>query len=276
MRIVRNILIGLGVFISALFLIIYSFQEKLIFHPESLPLSYTFNFDASFEEIYIEAEDKSLLNGLLFKADSTRGIIFYLHGNAGSLKRWGNIASTYTELNYDLFILDYRGFGKSQGKIESEEQLFSDVQRAYSSITSAYANEEKIIIGYSIGTGPAAWLASQNNPDLLILQAPYYSLLDMKDNAFPLIPDFLLKYPFETYRYIENVSTPILIFHGDKDGVINYQSSIHLSEHFKEKDQLITLKNAGHNGMSDNQEYRDQLKEYLQTNFPNKQKDALP
>jgi uncharacterized protein len=74
------------------------------------------------------------LNGLLFKADSSKGVIFYLHGNAGNIGSWGNVATTYTKLNYDVFIIDYRGYGKSEGKINGQEQLFNDNEAAYNAL----------------------------------------------------------------------------------------------------------------------------------------------
>ena len=93
----------------------YFIQEKLIFFPEKLDKEYKFGFDQNFEELNFKTEDNVLLNGILFKADTSKGVIFYLHGNAGSLKSWGEIAKTYTDISYDLFMLDYRGYGKSEG-----------------------------------------------------------------------------------------------------------------------------------------------------------------
>ena len=103
--------------------LLYFFQEKLIFFPENLDKDFKFSFDQKFEEINFKTQDNHLLNGILFMSDSSKGLIFYLHGNAGSLNTWGEVAQTYTDLNYDVFMLDYRGFGKSEGKINSQKQL---------------------------------------------------------------------------------------------------------------------------------------------------------
>ncbi|HSN48782.1 MAG TPA: alpha/beta fold hydrolase, partial [Flavobacterium sp.] len=156
-------------------LLLYFFQEKIIFFPQKLEKTYQFSFDQNFEEIYIKTKDNKSLNGLLFKADSARGLIFYLHGNAGSLSSWGEVAKTYTTLNYDVFMLDYRGYGKSEGSINGQTQFFQDIQTAYDQLKTKYPEETIIVVGYSIGTGIAAKVASANNPSLLILQAPYYS-----------------------------------------------------------------------------------------------------
>jgi pimeloyl-ACP methyl ester carboxylesterase len=99
--------------------LIYLLQEKLIFFPEKLRSDYKFEFYGNFEEINIRMEDGILLNGILFRSDSPRGLIFYMHGNAGSLRSWGEIAELYTSMNFDLFMPDYRGYGKSGGRIQS-------------------------------------------------------------------------------------------------------------------------------------------------------------
>lgn len=99
---------------------VYVFQEKIIFFPEKLPADYVFQFEEDFEEFKIKADDDKLINALLFKADSAKGLIFYLHGNTGSLKSWGYSASTYTAFGYDVIMLDYRGYGKSEGSITSQ------------------------------------------------------------------------------------------------------------------------------------------------------------
>lgn len=148
---------------------LYFFQEKLIFFPQKLEQSYRYDFGHNFKELMIKTSDDKLLNALLFEADRPKGLIFYLHGNAGSLESWGSVAKLYTDMNYDVFILDYRGFGKSEGKIIGEEQLFEDNQIAYNKLKEIYKEEDIIILGHSIGTGLAAKLASENNPKLLIL-----------------------------------------------------------------------------------------------------------
>ncbi len=188
----KNIIIKLftGLFISCIiiFTLLFMFQEKLIFFPQKLDENYQFNFDQNFEEINIKTDDGFFLNGILFKANNSKGLIYYLHGNAGSLSTWGYVAKTYTDMNYDVFILDYRGYGKSEGKIISQEQLFRDSQFVYDELKKMYNEEQIFVLGYSIGTGMASKVASSNNPKRLILQAPFYSLTDLIQNIYPFIP----------------------------------------------------------------------------------------
>jgi len=253
-RIMGVISIVLAVYILICGLM-FVFQEKLIFFPQKLDKDYQFSFPPPFEEVYFSAKDEKKLHGLLFKSDSTKGLIFYLHGNAGSAEAWGIVGETYTRLNYDLFLLDYRGYGKSEGTIESEEQLFQDVQSAYDEMKKNYSEDKIIVLGYSIGTGPASKLASTNHAKMLILQAPYYSLTDVMQHAFPIVPPFLLKYKLDSYKYIPACKMPIVLFHGNLDEVIPYSQSIKLKPLLKGSDSLFILNGIGHNGMTFDGEY---------------------
>ncbi len=255
---------GLSLCVYAVICIILFFnQEKMIFFPQKLNRQFKYDFDQEFEEFSVETQDNILLNSVLFKANRSNGVIFYLHGNAGSINSWGGVAKTYTDLNYDVFLLDYRGFGKSEGSITSQEQLFNDVQAAYDFLKTMYKEEEIIVLGYSIGTGPASKVASVNHPKLLILQAPYYSLTEMVHQLYPVIPAFILKYKLENYKYIQDCKAPVIIFHGNKDEVIDYNASLKLKTKLKQQDTLITLDAQTHNGITDNELYKAEIRKIL-------------
>lgn len=241
----------------------YFFQEKLIFFPEKLDKDYKFVFPQRFEEITIQADDHEILHGLLFKSKNAKGLIFYLHGNAGSLAGWGGVAEVYTDLQYDVFLLDYRGYGKSDGRIESENELFKDVQSAYSQMLKYYEEKNIIILGYSIGTGLAAKTAAENSAKMLILQSPYYSLTDIVKHAVPIIPPFLLRYKLKTFEYLKDCKMPVVLIHGDKDEVIPYNQSLKLKPLLKTNDVFITLRGQAHNGMTENPDYIKEIQKIL-------------
>jgi uncharacterized protein len=238
-------------------------QEKFIFFPQKLDKNFVFTFNQEFEEKYIETEDGTMLHGILFRADDPQGIILYLHGNAGSLSSWGDVAPTYTDLGYDVFIPDYRGFGKSEGSISNEKQLFEDIQTVYDELKKDYSEDEIVVSGYSIGTGPASKIASANKLRLLILQAPFYSLTDIMKRFYPFVPAFILKYKFRTHEYIKRCEMPVVIFHGNQDELIYYGSSLKLKELFKPQDTLITLSGQQHNGMTYNPDYQTAIRKIL-------------
>jgi len=253
--------------LGSLYLIIigllYFNQESLFFHANKLDKNHQFTFLEKHEEVTIKTSDDIKLHGLLFKVLNSKGLVFYLHGNAGTVDSWGNIASNFTHLGYDIFILDYRGFGKSEGEISSEEQLFSDISSAYNQLKKQYKEENIIITGYSIGSGMAAYLASKNNPKSLILQAPYYCLEDLATEKFPIVPNFVVKYKIPTFEYLKKIKSPIFIFHGYDDVVIPYENSLKLKSIFKPNDKLVSLEKQGHLGINDNEEFLFELKRIL-------------
>jgi pimeloyl-ACP methyl ester carboxylesterase len=237
--------------------------EQQLFPGSKLDRDFIFKFSGTFLELKVETKDGYKLNGLLFKAKQPKGLIFYLHGSNDALNTWGKIAPVYNNLNYDIFILDYRGYGKSGGKVTSESQLYSDVQEAYDKLKLTYPETKIILIGQSVGTGPAAMLAANNNPRKLILQAPYYSLPDWIHNVVPDIDTSSMKYQFKTYEFLQKTKAPVIIFHGDTDDAIYCGSSQKLSKLFKQGDKLFILKGEGHNDFTKNQEYLKEIRNVL-------------
>jgi len=263
----KKILIWAGSIIAIIYVVIitliYFTQEKLLFYPEKLESNFIFKYDIPFEELNVNVDDNIAINGLLFKADSAKGLVFYLHGNAGSLASWGRAAKPFIDNNYNCFIFDYRGYGKSGGKITSENQLHEDIQKVYNELIKNYDEKNVIITGYSLGTGLAAKLASQNHPQKLILKAPYNNMSYMLNLHYPLLPEFALRYTLTTDQFLKKVGVPITIFHGDKDKLIPIECSYKLKEDFKGSDKLIILKGADHHKMSENKDYQLEINKIL-------------
>ncbi|MDP4798029.1 MAG: lysophospholipase [Crocinitomicaceae bacterium] len=232
----------------------YFQQESFIFHPEKINASTVLKFDQEFEELNITSNGERL-NGALFKVKDAKGLVFFCHGNAGNIQKQADAAKFYTNLGFDFFSFDYRGYGKSTGEIESEEQFFSDVQAFYNELIKRYKESEINVIGYSLGTCPAAMLAAKNKPNKLILIAPYYSLSDMTIRRYKVIPPFLLKYKFDTYKFVQEVKIPILLVHGDKDGIIPFECSLQLKKELKKTDIFVPIKEQDHNNFEQNSTY---------------------
>ena len=254
------ILVALYVFVC---IILYFFQEFLLFFPEKKNKGEAFQFKRPFTEYNFRMTDGKELNGVLFHSKKSQGLIFYLHGNGGSISSWGDVSEVYTNLGYDLLLLDYRGYGKSEGNISSEEQLHDDVRTVFNEISSKYNGKKIIVLGYSLGTCMAARLASTAKVSMLILQAPYYSMTDMMNDHYKIILPFILRYKLNTYKYVQQCKCPIVIFHGDKDRLISYNSSLKLKKYLKDTDTLIRLKGLGHHRITFDEQYLSALKEVM-------------
>ncbi|MCG6534428.1 MAG: lysophospholipase [Syntrophales bacterium LBB04] len=245
----------------------YFTQEGMIFYPEVLPRDFKYSFPGSFQEITLPA-DGFAINALHFKTEKPKGVVLYFHGNAGNLNSWGEIAHEFTRLGYDLFIFDYRGFGKSEGKIQNEQMLHRDAAVAYHYLKERYPADKIIFYGRSVGTGIAVYLAKALKPRLLILESPFLSLRDLAKYHYPLMPvtliNVILKYPMRSDLWIPEVSCPVYLFHGTKDDIVPYSASEALLKLIKTEKKLITIPGGGHNDLSDFGLYHEQLEKILQ------------
>ena len=243
-----------------------SVQDELsqqLFPGAKLPPHYRFTFPYLFQEYTIPTADRLELSGLLFKAKAPKGVILYLHGSHNALNVWGKLAPTYTQLGYDVFMLDYRGYGKSEGQITSEAGLHRDMQTVYDYLKRIYTEQTIVILGHSMGTGPAARLAAKNHPQRLILQAPYYSIADWVHHLVPSIDTTQLRYKLPTYQFVQQTSSPILLIHGDADQAIYLGSSLKLKAYLKPTDELVILKGEGHTELVKNNAYLKALRSFL-------------
>jgi len=260
MRNVKKVLLGLLAGTLIFLTMLYFLQEKLIFLPSKLPVNYSFSFDEPFEELYLTSDDGAKLNALHFKRKNPYGVILYFHGNAGDLSRWGQVVQFFVKLNYDVVVMDYRTYGKSTGRL-SEAALLSDARLFYKYVVGRYKEEEIILYGRSLGSAMASYLTSFNSPSLLVLETPFYSLLDVAQDRFPVLPmNLLLKYQFKSYQYLEKSNCPILILHGNQDRVVPIRSSEKLYHSLKGKDtEYIIIEGGRHNNLSSFQSYREAI-----------------
>lgn len=240
----------------------YWMQETLIFHPTVLTKDFVFHFEVDFEELYVEVEPNIHLHALHFKAEEPKGIVFYVHGNAGSLYDWGTLSRLYASLGYDLFMFDYRGFGKSDGKIKSQKQFFEDVQTMYDYVKDKWDETQIVVEGFSIGTATASKIAVENNPRHLILKAPYYSLPHLIKSKHAYLPSFLLKYRFMTIDFLKQVDCPITIFHGTADELIPLSNAERLFEEVPRTD-FVVVPNCLHNDIPYTPLYQEKMKTIL-------------
>lgn len=241
---------------------LYFFQEKLMFLPSTLEQDYKYQFDYPFEELFLKTEDEATINALHFQAENPKGVILYFHGNAGDLSRWGKITEFFVEKQYDVLVMDYRTYGKSIGKL-SEEAIYKDAQYCYDYLLKRYSENEITLYGRSLGTGIASYLASKNNAKHLILETPYYSILDVAKHRFPMFPvKQLLKYRFPTFQYLPKVKCPITIIHGTEDSVVPFSSGKKLSE-LKVDIDFITVEGGGHNNLIEFEDYHKAIDNVL-------------
>lgn len=242
--------------IVALYLVggiaLWYLQETIFFHPIKLHAGEPFLFKGPYEEVNIPVDASSILNFVkFFPADttSTKGIILYFHGNRENINRYAAASVYFTKHGYEVWMLDYPGFGKTTGKF-NEERLYDDAHTIYKLATKRFSPDQMIIYGRSLGTGVATELASNQPCKRLILETPYYSLPELAGAHFPMYPvQFLVRYNFPLYEYLQTVKVPVTVFHGTKDAVIPYKHSSRLKPLMKKGDEFVTIEKGGHNNL---------------------------
>jgi pimeloyl-ACP methyl ester carboxylesterase len=247
----------------ALMGIAYLIQEKLIFKPEKLPGDFRFIYDAPFRELFFDVAPGVRINGLHFHRDKPLGLILYFHGNSRSIKGWAKYAADFYRYDYDVVLVDYRGFGKSTGK-RSEKAMLNDMQFVYDRLVDQYGEEHLILYGRSLGSGFAAKLASDNHPRYLILDAPFYSFSKVVERFLPFLPvKWVLRYHLRSDQWIPRVSCPVYILHGTRDWLIPIRHSERLQELNPDHITLIHIQNGGHNNLPAFPEYHNFIRDIL-------------
>lgn len=250
MNALKTLLLAIGILYLVALLAIYLFQERFIFLPEALEKSESYQFETEFDEQFYEMSDGAVINALYFHAKNPRGVIFYQHGNAGNLTRWGSIAESLTVYGYDVLIYDYRGYGKSSGD-RSETKLFDDAGKLYDVLKEQWSEDQIVLFGRSLGSGIACHVASCNTPKTLILETPFFDLKDVAKNYFPLFPTtFLIRYKFENHKKIADVNFKVHILHGTEDNIVPYDSGVKLYETIAGEASFYEFSGANHNNLA--------------------------
>ena len=232
---------------------LYYLQEKLLFHPVPLLPDYQFKFNAPFKEVNIPLSPKDNLNIVQFLTQDSipKGVVLYFHGNRDNVNRYARYAINFTKHGYEIWIVDYPGYGKTTGEL-TEENLYKQAKEVYKLASSKFKGDQIIIYGKSLGSGIASYLASKKTCRRLILETPYYSIPDLFSNYTPFYPvDMMSHFKLPTGKYLTEVNIPVTIFHGSDDWIIPYRCAAKLKQFLKPGDEFITIEKGSHNNLHD-------------------------
>ena len=241
-------------------------QDYFLFHPTALARNYQYKFDSPFAEVDIPINKTDTLNMVkFFPADSKRrGVVIYFHGNRENIKRYVRFVPDFTNHGYEVWMMDYPGFGKTVGE-RNEKILYQQAEQVYKMAATKYMKDSIIIYGKSFGTGIAAYLASVKDCKQLILETPYYSIPDLFGcYAFIYPTTRMANYKIPTNEYLQEVKAPITIFHGTGDGVIPYRCAAKLKAVLKPSDQFITIEKGTHHDLNKYPLFQQKLDSLLQ------------
>ena len=255
MKIVLITLVGLllGLYLLACWVFRVS-HPSLLFHPESLPVDFAFDFPHSHQEVVVREDSSGRLHGLLFTQPKPIGVVLYLHGNGGNVSQWGHLAPDFLSRGYDFLVYDYRGYGKSSGT-NDEAILLADATAAYHFLWERYSTLPVVVYGRSIGTGPAAYLAATQPVAALALETPYFSIPQLAGHYAPYLPyRWLLKYKLPTGEWAAAARCPVWVIHGTADEIIPYKNSEALVS-LQPNLHLVSVPGGRHNDLSGYPQY---------------------
>lgn len=236
------IIIGLG---------FYFLQDRILFHPVSLKPGYKYAFTQPHRDITMQLDSVSNLNVIEFTTgDSAKGVVLYFHGNKKNISWYARYADNFTKQGYEVWMIDYPGYGKSTGRF-TEEDLYRYADALYQMARLQFDAGKIIVYGKSMGTGIAAQLASTHQCQQLILETPYYSFTKLGKHYLPIYPvEKMLHFKMPAYRYLATVTVPVTIFHGTSDWIIPYSNAAKLKPLLKKADEFITVDGGSHNDLN--------------------------
>jgi uncharacterized protein len=238
-------------------LLLFIFQERVILRPEVLPRDHRYFFRFSHEEVDVEMPDNTIMSLVKFKAmDSVpKGIVLYYHGNKRNIDRYVYAVPLFANHGYEVWMMDYPGFGKSTGEF-TEERVYEWALKKYELARQQAGPGNILIYGKSLGTAVAAKIAAEHECQILMLESPYYNLPSLLSHYFPIVPaDLIVTSKFPNNEFIPRVTEPVIIFQGTDDWIVPYRNANKLNQFLKPDDRFISVGGAGHSDLRKHARY---------------------
>ena len=275
----RELLIGIAVaLVVAGVALVYGLrwvESAITFHPDAIGPERALPPPRGAEDVWFAAPDGTRLHGWYFRSETPEvASIVYFHGNGGNITNVDWIGEAFAKRGFNVFLFDYRGYGRSAGSPGAESGLYLDGEAAVDFlINNKRTSPDRIVLyGQSLGTAIATEVATRRSVGALVLESGFSSASSVAASALPWLPSFLhflARNRFESARKLARIKVPVLITHGDPDPVIPTDESRALFAAANEPKKLLIVPGGGHNVFgSMGQPYLDQVEQFI--------RDALP
>ena len=251
-RLIKIAIITLLIGYLGIGLFLYSYQEKILYHP-------TPNIKIDYPQMVLHREGAEVVVHVL--NPGYKNAILYFGGNAESMAQSADYISQQFP-TFTCYLMDYRGFGESTGEA-SEKVLYEDALALYDEV--AKKHERISIGGRSLGTGIATYVAAHREVSKLALITPYDSIVSVAQGRYPLYPaDLLLKDKYDSLSRAKDIKSSTFIVIAENDMVIPRVHTQKLIDAFK-KEQLkvMIIKNRGHMDISDDAAYYKIMQDFI-------------
>ncbi|MFQ5559894.1 MAG: alpha/beta hydrolase [Nitrospinota bacterium] len=247
---------------SGISLLLYMFQDNLLFFPHKGGQEDLKQF--SKHEITFN-NNGVVLHGWFIKREISREkpLLIYYGGNAEEVS--SNLWDLGKFHTGSLLFMNYRGFGKSQGK-PSEKRLFEDALFIFDQIIKKeqVTPDSILVVGRSLGSGVAVYVARHREVRGVILITPFDSVLNIAKQQYPIFPvSFLLNHRFDSLSLAPTIKKPALFLMGSEDTIIPNQNSENLLKHWGGAVYFKVIQGATHNTISDYKEYWQEINSFV-------------
>lgn len=222
-------------------------ESKSIFYPVRLIASTPAALGLAFEDVFIKTQDNVTINAWLVKSSTQRGTLIFCHGNAGNIGDRLEKILLFHQMGLTILVIDYRGYGKSQGQ-PSEAGIYKDAVAAYDYLLTRQDIDRSRIIGYgeSLGGAVAVDLGTKRNLAALIIDSSFTNAADMAKIIYPFIPSFLLGTKLDSAAKVRTVTIPKLFIHSRADEIVPFRLGERLYQAAAQPKEFLEL-SGGHN-----------------------------
>lgn len=244
----------------------YTQQPGMVFYPLAELSSTPKDWGLEYEDVELTTSDKVQLHGWYLPVTKSKQVILFFHGNGGNISHRGDSLEIFHSLGLNVLIIDYRGYGKSEG-VMSEQGFYLDAMAAWQYLVNkrGYQPQEIILFGRSLGGAVATQLATQVDEKALIIESTFSSVKDMASMLMPLASKLIfLRYSFNTEKIINQVASPILLMHSKDDDIVPYELGEKVFAAAKSPKYFFELHGSHNDGFMQNVvEYKQAIKWFL-------------
>ncbi len=229
------------------FLSIRSIEKKSLYYPLREIDGTPRDIGLDYEDVRVMTRDGVRISGWFIPSGSSRATLIFSHGNGGNISHRLEKIKILNGLGLDVLIFDYRGYGGSKGS-PSEKGLYLDAEAVYDYLVNQKKIPARKIVGYgeSLGGAVIIDLAGKHELGGIIVEGAFSSVRDIAKRYFPLVPSFVYKTTFDSYKKIRNVGYPKLHIHSTADEVVPFDLGEKLFDNASEPKEFVKL-HGGHN-----------------------------
>ena len=227
---------------------LYIQQPNMVFYPIKKLDATPKDWGLSYDDVELRLDDKTKISSWYLPHPQAEKTILFFHGNGGNISHRGDSIYIFHKLKFNVLIIDYAGYGKSEGSA-SENSLYQSANAAWHYLINDKKTKAKdiIIFGRSLGGAVAVDLASHVKAGGLILESTFSSVRDFVDVAFAQWSSLIyLRYAFDSLSKIKRVTSPVLVIHSPDDEIIPFELGQRLFDNIESEKEFLQI-TGGHN-----------------------------